>query len=81
MSESLELYFYPECPYCQRVLIALDELGAQDAIVFKNIHTDDEACRTLIDVGGKRQVPCLFIDGVPLYESADIVEWLRRRFA
>ena len=81
MSGSLELYYYPECPYCRKVLWALDELGAEDAIVFRNIHEDDEALRTLIDVGGKRQVPCLFIDGAPLYESDDIVEWLRRRFA
>ena len=25
----------------------------------------------------ERQVPCLFIDGKPLYESGDIIEWLR----
>ena len=31
----------------------------------------------LIRVGGKQQVPCLFIDGKPMYESLDIVEWLR----
>lgn len=80
MSESLELYYYPECPYCQKVLWALDRLDAAEAITLRNIHRDDEALRTLVDVGGKRQVPCLFIDGVPLYESDDIVEWLRRRF-
>jgi len=81
MSESLELYYYPECPYCQKVLWALDALDAKGSVTLKNIHRDGEALRTLIDVGGKRQVPCLFIDGVPLYESDDIVEWLRRRFA
>ena len=81
MSESLELYFYPECPYCRKVLYALDELGAADAIALRNIHTDVDALQTLVEVGGKRQVPCLFIDGVPLYESDDIVEWLRGRFA
>ena len=81
MKESLELYYYPECPYCQKVLWALDELGAASVIELKNIHADSKACQTLIEVGGKRQVPCLFIDGAPLYESDDIVEWLRRRFA
>jgi len=79
MSESLELYYYPECPYCRKVLRALDELGAADAVALKNIHADGEALRTLVDVGGKRQVPCLFIDGTPLYESDDIVKWLRGR--
>ena len=81
MGESLELYYYPECPYCQRVLRALDELGAKGAVTFRDIHADDNARQTLVAVGGKQQVPCLFIDGTPLYESGDIVEWLRRRFA
>ena len=30
----------------------------------------------LLSVGGKMQVPCLFIDGEPLYESMDIIKWL-----
>lgn len=81
MSTSLELYYYPECPYCQKVLRALDGLGAADAIVLKNIHADADARQTLISVGGKQQVPCLFIDGEPLYESDDIVRWLRGQFA
>ena len=81
MSETLELYYYPECPYCQKVLRVLDELDVADAIALKNIHADEDARRTLVDVGGKQQVPCLFIDGAPLYESGDIAEWLRGRFA
>ena len=81
MSVSLELYYYPECPYCQKVLRALDELGAGDAVALKNIHADDSARQTLITVGGKQQVPCLFVDGDPLYESDDIVRWFRKHFA
>ena len=81
MSEKLELYYYPECPYCQKVLRTIDELDASGTIVLKNIHADDEARQTLVSVGGKQQVPCLFIDGEPLYESGDIAEWLRRKFA
>ena len=37
--------------------------------------------QTLMEVGGKRQVPCLFIDGAPLYESSDIIDWLRANCA
>jgi len=33
--------------------------------------------KTLIEIGGKSQVPCLFIDGVPPYESDDIIRWLK----
>ena len=80
MSEKLELFYYPECPYCQKVLRAIDELGAGSAIELKDIHADDDALQTLVNVGGKQQVPCLFIDGTPMYESGDIVNWLNGSF-
>jgi len=81
MSERLELYYYPECPYCQRVLRTIDALGVTESIVYKVIHKDEEARQTLVSVGGKQQVPCLFVDGSPLYESSDIADWLNRRFS
>ena len=43
----------------------------------RNISTDPDAEQALIAVGGKRQVPCLFIDGKPLYESSDIIAWVQ----
>jgi len=39
--------------------------------------TIPENRQRLIDEGGKYQVPCLFIDGSPLYESEDIIAYLR----
>lgn len=80
MAKKLELYYYPSCPYCQRVLRAIDANGYK-GIVLKNIHADAVADATLVRVGGKHQVPCLFIDGQPLYESLDIIDWLAREFA
>ena len=50
--------------------------GYDWAVTYKDIIQDPEAEKTLIAVGGKRQVPCLFIDGKPLYESLDIIKWL-----
>lgn len=81
MSRSLDLYYYDSCPYCQKVLRAMRRLGIEDKITLKNILVSDEAAETLVRVGGKRQVPCLFIDGDPMYESDDIVQWLTREFA
>ncbi len=34
--------------------------------------------QALLDIGGKAQVPCLIIDGTALYESEDIIEWLKK---
>ena len=73
---TLELYEYETCPYCQRVLRYLKESGRTD-VVLKNVHTDRRNLDTLIRVGGMDQVPCLFIDGEPLYESLDIIDWLK----
>lgn len=42
-----------------------------------NIHENEDDREELIRVGGKQQVPCLFIDGKPMYESGDIVMWLQ----
>ncbi len=81
MAEKLELFYFPECPYCQRVLAVMQNLDAQDFIELRDIHADDSARQTLVSIGGKQQVPCLFIDGEPLYESGDIVNWLQQKFA
>jgi glutaredoxin len=76
MSETsqLELYYMPTCPYCRKVL---SFMRANDInLPLHDITTDASAERQLVDVGGKRQVPCLFIKGEALYESDDIIEYL-----
>jgi glutathione S-transferase len=47
---------------------------------YRDITKDPEAARKLVEVGGLDQVPCLFVDGVPLYESDDIIDYLERCF-
>lgn len=74
--ENLELFYQKNCPFCQKVLSFLEENGIGD-IELKEIDDDPSARQRLEDVGGKLQVPCLFIDGDPLYESDDIIDWLK----
>lgn len=71
----LELYMFDTCPFCRRVIGEINKSGRND-ITFYNIHQDDDARKRLVEIGGKRQVPCLFIDGKPMYESGDIIKWL-----
>ena len=71
----LDLYMSPSCPYCRRVMAMIDASGRKD-VVYHNIHANETDRQTLIRVGGKEQVPCLFIDGKPMYESQDIIDWL-----
>ena len=76
MSPKLDLYMFDTCPYCRRVLNEIEASGRTD-VELHNIHKNAEDRKTLIEVGGMEQVPCLFIDGKPLYESMDIIAWLQ----
>ncbi|MEY8437669.1 glutaredoxin [Atopobiaceae bacterium 24-176] len=74
-ARALELYYKPSCPFCQKVLAWMESHGVENVTLFDTA-TDSEAADRLVKVGGKRQVPCLFIDGEPLYESDDIIAHL-----
>ena len=43
----------------------------------KNVLEGAQNGKELITIGGKAQVPCLVIDGRALYESDDIIDWLK----
>jgi glutaredoxin 3 len=70
----LTLYYFPSCPYCRLVLDCLGRLDFE--IPMWDIRSEAGARDDLLEIGGKDQVPCLVIDGEPLYESGDIVRWL-----
>ncbi len=72
----LKLYVFETCPYCRKVFREIEEEGRTD-IEYHDIRKNEEDRLELIKVGGKQQVPCLFIDGNPMYESEDIVQWLK----
>ena len=74
---NLVLYYNPNCPYCKKVLEFLEKIGKE--IPLKNIKNDPKASEELLHLGGKTQTPCLFIDGMPLYESDDIIGWLDKK--
>jgi glutaredoxin len=70
----LVLYKYDSCPYCQRVMRALPGLGLE--IAMKDTLTTPGVRDELLSKTGRTQVPCLFVDGEALFESADILAWL-----
>ena len=69
------LYFRPTCPYCVKVLSFMDGAGIE--LELRNIQ-DAAIARELVAIGGKQQVPCLVVDGKALYESDDIIAYLRQ---
>lgn len=74
-AHDLKLFVMGYCPYCHKVQDFMKEAGISIPVV--DITQDADAEAELVRVGGKRQCPCLFIDGEPLYESSDIIAWLR----
>ncbi|MDP8263942.1 MAG: glutathione S-transferase N-terminal domain-containing protein [Candidatus Aceula lacicola] len=71
----LTLYYFSGCPFCGRVLAFVEEHGV--SLEKRNIHESDAIKQELLEIGGKSQVPCLVVEGKPIYESMDIIEWLR----
>ncbi|HXK38941.1 MAG TPA: glutathione S-transferase N-terminal domain-containing protein [Candidatus Paceibacterota bacterium] len=74
----LILYVKTGCPWCQKVLDFASEKGIEFELRnIKDVGVVDE----LIARGGKRQVPYLVDqnNGTEMYESADIIEYLRKR--
>lgn len=71
-----KLFVGTACPHCKKVENFMEENNIKIEIV--NINEDREAMKELIQNGGKRQVPCLFHDGKYLYESNDIIEFLKK---
>jgi glutaredoxin len=72
---SVVLYIRPTCPYCVSVLRTLDSLHKK--IPIKDVASHPEFAKELLQIGGKRQVPCIIINGKALYESREIIEWLQ----
>lgn len=75
--KKLELYFFPECPYCQIVLGTLKETKLENKVSYFDTRKVPANRDKLIKDTGKGTVPCLYIDGVPMHESRDIANWLK----
>lgn len=74
--EKLTLYVGTYCPFCKKVEHFMEQENIT-SVEIKNIDDDKDAREYLIEKGGKKQVPCLFIGDKPLYESLDIIKYLK----
>lgn len=81
--ERLSLYYFDGCPFCDRVLRAIDLLGLD--VDLRNIYEDSDSLAELRNVRGRTTVPVLRItspDGEDRWmpESADIVRYLQATY-
>jgi len=74
------LYRLQACPFCERVVRKLDELGLDyDSRFLLPLHSERDAVKR---VAGVRTVPALVDEetGVTMAESGNIVEYLDRTY-
>ncbi|MBL4633957.1 MAG: glutaredoxin [Kofleriaceae bacterium] len=57
---SLSLYYYPSCGFCGMVRQAAERAGVE--MELRDIHTDQQHMKDLLDARGRRTVPVLRID-------------------
>ncbi len=74
-TNSLTLYQYASCPFCQKVLrfMAANNID----LPLKDTMMDPDARHELIELGGRGMVPALRIGDEIMYESDDIIQWLQ----
>ena len=82
-SEGLVLYGYPQCPFCNRVLSAIEQLGVE--IPLRNTMQDAAHREAVLEAMGRGTVPVLRVEDSPgdvewIPESADIIRYLMGRF-
>lgn len=81
--DALALYYLPSCPYCIRVLRAIDRLGLE--VELRNISDSLEHREALMAARGRTTVPVLRIDSAAgtsrwMPESRDIVTYLEKTY-
>ena len=76
LSMNLELYYREECPFSQKVLKYIEEKDLNEKIDFHEVDEDLASLEKLEALTDDDQVPCLVVDGKPVLESDDIIEFL-----
>lgn len=72
-----DLYILENCPFCRNVMNFLEE----NDIKFNKIDVADKNnAKKLIELGGKEQVPFLADGDKMMYESSDIIEYVKGRY-
>ena len=79
----MAIYEYRGCPFCMKTRRALRRLNLN--IELRDALNDPQHKQDLLDIGGKRQVPCLRFTNEAgednwLYESRNIIHYFEQKY-
>lgn len=74
----VKLFFTESCPYCVEPINYIKANNLEVELV--DATHDKEAKLEIIKTGGKIQVPMLSINGQAMYESQEILKWLKENY-
>ena len=72
-----KLYALTTCPFCQKVIGFMKKNDIEDKIEICYIDEEPAYKEELVEGGGQKQVPCLHYGDTWLYESDDIIDYLK----
>ncbi|MDD7983667.1 glutathione S-transferase N-terminal domain-containing protein [Lentisphaera marina] len=75
----LKLYSSNGCPFCRKVTSFMSANGIK--VDIEDPFSSNDAMFAFKGLTGKTQVPCLIIDGKPMHESDDIIQWMKENLA
>ncbi len=76
----IELYMRDGCPFCQKVVQAAHQFGLKEGEDFKVIDAAQgtPGREVVLNRGGKAMVPFMIDGDISMYESSDIIAYLKR---
>ncbi|MDJ0623448.1 MAG: glutathione S-transferase N-terminal domain-containing protein [Desulfocapsaceae bacterium] len=77
----IQLYLWANCPFCQKVVRAASDMGLKEGVDYAEIDgAPGTPGREVVEkTGGKAMVPFLIDGDVHMYESDDIIDYLRNK--
>ena len=77
----INLHISPTCPFCIKVLKAIEQMGLQEGIDYITIDSSPGTAgrAKVLQVGGKSMVPFLIDGDHFMYESDDIIAYFRNK--
>ncbi|WCL51139.1 glutathione S-transferase N-terminal domain-containing protein [Leptospira sp. GIMC2001] len=78
----IKIYQFPTCPYCARVIRTLDSLGLESGKDYELIeaYRGTKGREEVVQLGGINQVPFMVDGETKMYESNDIIHYLKNKF-